>query len=450
MSDLFGTSGVRGIVNEDITPEFAIRFSKSLSSEFGSSGRVMIGRDTRISGDMLEDALVSGLVSGGLEVIKIGQVPTPVLAFATSESRADVGLMITASHNPPEYNGIKLFNSEGMPFSSDREESIESTYYSREFCQKDWDDIGNVSSADVLKSYLESIAKIIDIEGEYKVAVDCGCGPSGRTTPQLLESLGCDILTINSQLDGTFPGREAEPTEENLGDLKEIVRTSKADIGFAHDGDGDRVAVVDDKGRFVEMDKLLALMGRYSVKRCGGGVVTTVDASKIVDEEVSDAGGEVIRTKVGDVNVSREMHSNGMKFGGEPSGSWVIGDVHLASDGTLAAARILEILDGRRESLSELVDSIPIYPIMRDKVECSNERKDEVMREIENKVKSSFDGVQDVVTKDGIRLGLDGGDWVLIRPSGTEPYIRITAEANAQADSENLVVKAKEVLKSSI
>lgn len=448
MNDLFGTSGIRGVVGEEITSELAVGVSRSIAEDLGNSGKVLIGRDTRLSGEMIEDALVSGFLSSGLDVDRLGIVPTPVVGYSVSAQEAEVGVMITASHNPPEYNGIKLFGSNGVAFSPEREKKVESTYYSMGYSSVDWESIDKLSELEVLDGYLEKIAEKIEVNRGYRVVVDCACGSSAVTTPYLLEELGCEVLTLNSHLDGRFPGRSPEPIEENLGDLMKSVKESGADLGIAHDGDGDRVAVVDETGKMVGHDKLLALVSAYSTERFGGGVVTTVDASKVVDEQVSEAGGKVLRTKVGDVAVVNEMRESGMVFGGEPSGTWIMGDVHMCPDGTLAAARILEMLDSLDGSMSELIDSLPSYPIMRDKVDCENERKVNVMSAVIDKVPSEFSNIEEISTQDGVRLRFFGGEWILIRPSGTEPYIRVTAEADEEDRARSFVQSSRQLLES--
>lgn len=446
MNDLFGTSGVRGIANEKINPELALNLAKSLSSVLNNPREILIGRDTRLSSKMIEDALVAGFLSSGLNVKKIGIAPTPVVGFSVSKTDADAGVMITASHNPPEYNGIKFFDSHGMALTPKMERRIEKHYYNRDFKASSWSEIRNAKKFQALKKYLEKASDKVALKNNHKVAIDCANGPSSKTTPQLLENLNCKVLTINSQLDGRFPGRPPEPVAKNLQDLREFVKSSNADIGFAHDGDGDRIAVVDDKGRMVEEDKLLALIGSYSVERFGKGIVTTVDSSKIVEEYVKEYGGEVVRTKVGDVSVAQEMYSRKIKFGGEPSGTWIIGDIHMCPDGTLAAARILEMLESRKEKLSKLVDSMPSYPILREKFECPDDKKAEKMKLIEKKAPSAFEEIEKILKIDGIRLEFENGDWILIRPSGTEPYIRVTAEANEKKIAKSLVKTAREIL----
>lgn len=447
MSELFGTSGVRGVANEKITPDLALNLSRSLATRLGKSGEVLIGRDTRLSGKMIEDALIGGFLSSGWKARTLGVVPTPVLGFSVSESKADAGAMITASHNPPEYNGIKFFDSQGMALSPSEEQEIETIYNKKDFRTSSWDDIGKAKHAEVIKKYLKSLKSQISLQEEYTVAIDCACGPAAKTTPQLLERLGCKVLTINSQLDGTFPGRQPEPTAENLQDLKNFVRSTEADLGLAHDGDGDRIAAVDEKGKVVEEDKLLALISSYSAERFESGIVTTVAASKIVDEQVSKAKGTVSRTKVGDVNVAQEMKARDFKFGGEPSGTWILGDVHMCPDGTLAAARILEMLDKKTKSLAELTESMPSYPILRAKVECPNEEKSTKMKHVKDRAPSAFENVANELYVDGVRLEFKGGDWILIRPSGTEPYIRITAEADEKERAKSFVKTAKKLLK---
>lgn len=446
MSNLFGTSGVRGIANEDITPELAMALSKALATELGDSGEILIGRDTRLSGKMLEDSLTAGFLSAGWKVKKVGVVPTPVVGLSVLNLKADAGAMITASHNPPEYNGIKFFDSRGMALSQKIEGKIESIYKSKNFRISTWNRIKGVGSSAGVKKYLDKISSELSLKKSYKVAVDCANGPSSKTTPQLLEELGCEVKTINSQLDGTFPGRSPEPSAENLKDLCSFVKATDADIGFAHDGDGDRIAAVDENGQVVNEDKLLALIASYSIERFGGGIVTTVDASKIIEEQVSKVGGKVSRTKVGDVSVAQEMEAQDFVFGGEPSGTWIIGDIHMCPDGTAAAGRILEMLDNTGGKLSEMMESLPSYPILRRKIDCPNEEKKERMQVVEENASEVFGEIEKVLTVDGVRLGFEGGDWALIRPSGTEPYIRITAEASEKERAEDLIKKGRELL----
>lgn len=446
MDDLFGTSGVRGIVNKEVDCKLALNLARSLSSLVENDGEVLIGRDTRLSGEMFENSLIAGFASSGINVGRLGIVPTPVVGFSVLECRADAGLMITASHNPPEYNGVKFFDSDGTAFSAEKEREIERAYRDGNFTGN-WNSIGSVRDCEFLDDYLEYMSDKISLERDYKVVVDCANGPTARTTPALLGKLGCETITLNSHNDGRFCGRKPEPSEDNLRDLCNMVGSIDADLGIAHDGDGDRVAAVDENGRMVNEDQLLALISAFSIERFGRGVVTTVDASKVIDEQVKEVGGKVWRTEVGDVNVAQEMKIRGVSFGGEPSGTWILGDVHMCPDGTLAAARILEMMYEHETPLSKLIGDIPHYPVLREKIECSDEKKEAKMIEVKEEAKSAFSGIRDILTIDGIRLELADGDWILIRPSGTEPYIRVTVEASDNDKAEFLLDTAVKVLR---
>ncbi|MDI6884075.1 MAG: phosphoglucosamine mutase [Hadesarchaea archaeon] len=449
MGKLFGTSGVRGVVGEQVTPELAIDLGLALATHLGNSGSVVLGKDPRTSSDMLESCLISGLLSGGCDVKRLGIVPTPVVSFAVRHLGAEAGVMITASHNPPEYNGIKFWDSSGMAYTSEQEEKIEAIYFGKKLRPVVWDKIGEAESVDVIQAYMEKITGAVSLSKSYKVVVDCGNGAGALVTPYLLRKLGCKVVTLNSHLDGFFPGRGLEPSPENLGELCEVVKSVGADLGIAHDGDADRAAAVDEMGRVAQPDKLLGLISAHQLRRKGEVVVTTVDASSVVDNCVAERGGKVVRTRVGDVSVAAEIKKHRAVFGGEPSSAWIFPGVHLAPDGPLAAVKILEMLDSTGKKLSELLDALPEYPTVRQKVPCPNERKAGVMKKLVPMLKKEFPGVAEVLTIDGIRLGLKDG-WVLVRPSGTEPYIRVTAEGKAPARAREMAGKAVKVLKAAI
>ena len=442
---LFGTSGIRGVVGEFLTPTLALDLGLALATQLGNRGLVIVGKDPRTSSDMLESCLVSGLLSGGCDVRTLGVVPTPVIGFGIRKLRASAGVVITASHNPPEYNGIKFFDSEGMAYSPELEAEIERIHFERRAKPAAWDAIGGVERVEVLGDYIKSVVEAVRLKRGYKVVVDCANGAGSVATPYILRELGCKVIALNSQLSG-LPVRPLEPAAENLGELCSVVRSVGADMGFAHDGDADRAAAVDEKGRVVEWDKLLALMCAHVVKKTGGKVVTTVDASMVVDEQVRAAGGEVIRTRVGDVAVARAVKESGAVFGGEPSGAWIFGGVGYP-DGPLACARVLEMVDGAGKTLSELADGVKGYPIVRKKFECREERKAAVMKKVSERAPRVFKRA-DVTTTDGIRLSFEDGSWVLVRPSGTEPYIRVTAQGRTSARAKEIAGETVRILKS--
>ncbi|MEA1905313.1 MAG: phosphoglucosamine mutase, partial [Candidatus Hadarchaeota archaeon] len=307
---------------------------------------------------------------------------------------------------------------------------------------------GGVKAIDVLPDYMDEIANAVSFKRKYKVVVDCGNGAGALVTPYLLRRLGCKVITLNSQLDGFFPGRKLEPTAENLQELCTVVKSLGVDLGLAHDGDADRAVAVDEKGRVAEPDELLALLSAHQVRKKGDTVVTTVDASGTVDECVGAKRGKVIRTKVGDVSVAAEIKKRGAIFGGEPSGSWIFPGVHLVPDGPLAAAKILELLDSTGKRLSELLDELPEHPTLRKKVPCPNEKKAGAIKKFKARLRREFKGISDVLTIDGIRFSFRDGSWALVRPSGTEPYIRVTAGGKKEKNVEKVAEKAVRVLKS--
>ncbi|MFC1900188.1 phosphoglucosamine mutase [Chloroflexota bacterium] len=403
---LFGTSGIRRIADRDLI-ELAFKVGMAVARHYKS---VVVGRDTRTSGDAVKHAFISGVLTAGAKCCDAGILPTPSLALKTGEFQA--GAMITASHNPPEYNGIKLINPGGSAFDAGQQEQIEKLVSKDAFIAEHWDELGSsVTDEEAVEEHIEHILKNTPDKLKLKVVLDCGCGAGSVITPELLKRLGCEVTAINSYPTGFFP-RAVEPTEDNLQDLIQATKELGADLGIAHDGDADRMMAVDDKGRFISGDKLLALFARQADAK---KVVTTIDASMVIDE----MGFDVIRTPVGDTYVSDELKRDG-DFGGEPSGSWVFPENSLCPDGIFAAARIAVIAG--KQKLSELVDNIPQYPIIRGSVTGGTI----VESELESKLKA-LEPVS-MNTIDGIKLNFKDA-WLLIRASGTEPKTRITAEA---------------------
>lgn len=414
---LFGSSGIRGITNKEITVDLALKVGLALGSLKESA---VIGRDPRIAGEMIEHALISGMVSAGCDVVRVGLVTTPTLAHAARNY--DCGVMVTASHNTSEYVGIKLWNPDGMAFDSTQQEEIEEAVASGDLTGVEWNNIGNVTTdSNAVREHSEMIlSNVKPIKpASLRVVLDCGCGAGGTITPDLLRGMGCDVITLNAQLDGYFPARNPEPNDANLGLLKKAVLEFDASLGIAQDGDADRMMAVDENGVFVTGDEMLAIFAGYECK-AGGTLVVPVDTSMIVDDALPDS--TVVRTRVGDVYVAEEIKRTRADFGGEPSGSWIFPQVSYCPDGIYAAARLIEIVQDVR--LGELRDKLPQYPTKRGTVVCDNERKGSVM----DMVGSEMGTLGTVTDIDGVRVEMDDG-WLLVRPSGTEPKIRITAEA---------------------
>jgi phosphoglucosamine mutase len=403
---LFSTSGIRRVADKNLI-QLALEVGLAVGKVYGS---VVVGSDTRTSSEAMKYALISGLLAAGSRSGDAGVVPTPTLAFATREF--DAGAMITASHNPPEYNGIKLLNPDGSAFGSDQQKQIEGMILDGSLSVAQWDKIrsSNIYS-EAIDRHIEHILRDFPSGLRLKVVLDCDCGAASVITPYLLRKLGCEVITLNCYPSGFFP-HAIEPIESNLGDLMRATREFGADLGIAHDGDGDRMMAVDDKGRFIPGDKLLALFAQEVGAK---EVVTTIDASMTIDE----MGFSVTRAKVGDTYVSEELKKSG-DFGGEPSGNWVFPDISLCPDGIYAAARLVAMAD--RQKLSQLVDSIPLYPLLRGSISSEGVVMSKLERQLMVMEPLSINN------SDGIKLSFEDG-WLLIRTSGTEPKIRVTAEA---------------------
>lgn len=452
MSDipkLFGTSGIRGKYQEEITLELALDVARALANYIGGEGRkVVIGRDTRTTGKIFENIMSAGLQECGCDVLLLGIVPTPTVGYATLKKHADAGIMITASHNPSEYNGIKLWNNDGLAYKQEQERTIEKMVYEKDFNQVSWSKLGREYDISSFKDeYIKDIVEISEIDPKHvlKVVVDCASGAGSYLSPEAIRKSGMEVITLNAQPDGFFPGRNPEPNSANLQELMKTVKEIGADLGLAHDGDADRMIAVDEKGNISDFDKLISIMA----KEFGGTVVTTVDASACLDTAMKEVGGKVLRTPVGDVHVSESIIKNKAKFGGEPSGTWIHPDFCMCPDGLLSGLRIIRAVQVNGK-LSEQLDRIESYPTIREKIDCPDDKKDNVMKKVEEDFSSEYKDIEEILDMDGVRVSLNDGSWVLIRPSGTEPYVRITAEAKTEKRLEEITQIAHNFLKRTI
>ena len=428
---LFGTSGIRGKIGSEVTCELALNVGKSLAYYLGNEGTVVLGYDTRTTNKMLDQAICAGLLESGVDVIKIGMVPTPLVGYATEKLGADAGVMLTASHNPSQYNGIKLWNKNAMAYTSAQEAEIEEIYANKDYISVSWDNVGTLSVNEEIKGqYIDDLVRMVNIKPGLKVVIDCASGAGSEISPLVFRKAGCEVTTLNSQPDGFFPGRNPEPNADNLQTLMKTVVAIGADLGIAHDGDADRMITVDEKGNISPFDSLLALIS----KEFDGDIVTTVDAGLCMDESVN---GEVLRTPVGDVNVAEVIIEKDASFGGEPSGTWLHPDFCMCPDGILSGLRMAEIVS-RDGKLSDLLAQIPQYPNIREKITCSKEAKVKVMENMEELLTGAFDDIRDINSIDGVRLTFEDDSWVLVRPSGTEDYVRITLESRNQKRAESI------------
>ncbi|NLI73974.1 MAG: phosphoglucosamine mutase [Euryarchaeota archaeon] len=417
---LFGSSGIRGIVGESFTIELARGIGEAVGSMYQ---HIVLGRDTRTTGPMMMHAIICGANSAGASVYDAGMISTPTLARATSGF--DCGIMVTASHNPAQYNGIKLCNPDGSAFNTEQTKSVEERIDSP-LPAKNWTDVGRVFTFEgAEKAHIEAILDDVD-NSEASVVVDCGCGAAFRISPLALRELGCSVLSLNAQPDGHFPARTPEPTEDALNDLKAAVIKRGADVGIAHDGDGDRMVAIDDRGRFVSGDRLIALFASaMNVK----GLVAPVDASMILDEMIS----KVERCRVGDIYVAEMLKQSGLEFGGEPSGTYIFPRQTYCPDGVLAGAMIASIAD--EQPLSERLDALPSFPSSRSSWPFRAENRIELSKCIEDEM-NQLD-CDRLLTMDGFRAEFSDG-WILVRLSGTEPKIRTTVEARDEEELRRL------------
>ncbi len=416
---MFGTSGIRGEVGDEVTAELALAVGRALPSE--GYERVVVGRDIRESGTILVDALTAGIRECGGDVIEVGVAPTPTVARAVDWLEADAGVVVTASHNPAKDNGIKLWSPSGQAFDTERRAAITDRVENERYDLEDWTGLGDRSHHDgVLERHVETVVDSVGEVGGLEVVVDVGNGAGSVTADALLE-LGCEVRTLNAQPDGRFPGRPSEPNAETLTDLQQLVGATDAELGVAHDGDGDRMMAVDERGEFVPKDLLLALFAREAAGD-GDRVAAPVDTSLAVDDALAAVGASVTRTAVGDVYVAERATEPGVVFGGEPSGAWIWPEETLCPDGPLAACTLAAMV-ARDGPLGAAVDDLETYPIRRTSIEVDH--KAAVMDRIEATVRERE---LEIDALDGIRI--DHGDgWTLVRPSGTEPVIRVTAEA---------------------
>ena len=431
---LFGTSGIRGLYGKDVTEELAYKVANIFADK-----DVVIARDTRKTSESLANAAISGVLARGRNVTDLGIVPTPTLALATVKHDC-YGIMITASHNPEEYNGIKLFK-EGKEISKDNEFEFLKKYEKGTKLAK-WDSLGAVHhDNDMISDHKEMIKKMVNgvLIGKKrpKVIVDSN-GAATIITAQLLHELGCEVISINAQMEGFTRG--SEPCTENLADAIKLVKAQKADLAVAHDGDGDRCVVVDDRGEVLPLDVQLAIMIDGEIRETGEKkIISTVEASILIRETVGKFGGTVNVGPVGSTYISHELEKKNAIFGGEPCGEYIFARAkHHTPDGILAAAKFVEIFV-KQGKLSELKRRFKSYPMLREKFKCEKKDKYKAIREIVKSVKIT--GTRSEF--DGLRIDEEDG-WLLIRASGTEPIIRLTMEYK---DKKKLEERAKELRK---
>jgi phosphomannomutase / phosphoglucomutase len=433
---LFGTNGIRGVAGTEIDSGLAFRVGSALGTLFPKQ-RVLVGRDGRLSSPMLLEGVAAGLLAQGNAVEDHGLITTPALEFMVKNAPHSAGIMITASHNPPEYNGFKVVDSDGIEIPRSKEEKMERLIH-RDRWRASRQPGRRITMEGQIGSYLEKLESQVlagDGIGNLKVVIDTGNGVAALTTPRLLRRLGARVIGVNDVIDGEFPGRNSEPRPENLGALSKIVGEEDADLGIAHDGDGDRAIFVDETGIVQPGDRTLALVEDELLRNHPGAkIVTPINTSMAVSEIARKRGGKLILTKVGSIEVSRTVVRESALLGGEENGGIFYAPHHPVRDGTMATVLVLNAIVRNRKPLSKLLDELPKFHMVKEKIPCKDEKKSHAINTLKAGLRGRISS-----TLDGIRVDIEGKGWVLVRASGTEPLLRLYAEARTEGELQELL-----------
>lgn len=435
---LFGTNGIRGVFGKDLSLDFLVDLTHALASYY-KEGLILVGRDGRNSKNIMFNIVTAVLNSNGINTVDAGILPTPCLQYATKKDHFKGGIMITASHNPPEYNGVKPIAKDGVELSRDDETVVEEIFRNKAFISST--KIGdNFKEEMIIERYIEDVMKLVDTDRikqrKFKITMDLGNGVQALVAPILAKRLGCTVVTLNGTVDGNFPGRGSEPTPSNLSLLSSISRETNSDIGAAYDGDGDRSIFCDDHGCIHWGDKTGTLLARYliSEKHRGAKIVCPINTTAILTKIAQDNGSNVIHTKVGSVEVSREMVRQNAIIGMEENGGFMYGILNQVRDGALTTALMLDLMASQEKTLSELLSSLPMAYQYKSKFHCSD--MSVVQKVIENA--KAHGSPMKIETLDGVKIWFDEESWLMLRPSGTEPLIRMYGES-----TDELLISSK-------
>jgi phosphomannomutase/phosphoglucomutase len=446
MAKFFGTNGIRGVFSEDLTLEFVHDMTLAIGTYF-EKGTLLIGFDGRESSPVISKVVSSTLNSIGIDCNVAGIVPTPCLQFAVKTLGYSGGIMITASHNPPQYNGIKPTAKDGVEISREDELVVEDIYLQKSWIKEteNWGITGKEERA--IEIYLKGIASQVDsklIESKnFKVVLDLGNGVQAVSAPDFCKMMQCQTLLVNQNIDGKFPGRGSEPTPQNLSELSQTVTENNADFGIAFDGDGDRSIFCDNKGNILTGDKSALVLTQHILKKnLNSVIVTCLNSGSNIEVLADKFNSKVIRTKIGSVEVSRKMIHTDALIGFEENGGYMYGKHNQVRDGCMTLALMLDLLTTGK-SLSDEIASLPPSFTTKDKVSCSPENTAKLITSLKEEFPSSD-------TTDGIKITIDSKNWVMIRPSGTEAIVRVYAEAESQEKLDTLMSEYLNKVKSVI
>jgi phosphoglucosamine mutase len=460
---VFGTSGIRKVFSpygnnvKQFTPSTALTLGLAIGA-YIKGKTVVIGRDIRTTAIPIELAINSGLISAGCKVLTLGMVTTPTLAMSMKFLGGDCGIMITASHNTPEYIGIKLWNPSGLGFTPDQELDVENIWKKKAFRKIKWDEVGTVTHInDINTLHVDEILKKINVNpnnGMHRVIIDPGNGSSCEIAPLLLQKLGCKFVTLNSNPDGFFSGRLSEPSEENLHIVSNIIKNSpNIDLGMALDGDADRVIFIDANGENIEPVRMLTFLAKKELERHPPKkgekvkIMTPINSSNVIERMLEPLGCEIVRTQVGDIKVAIEIEKQGGIIGGENSGTYIWPSFHMGPDSLVTIAKLIEILSYEKRSFTDLIAEIPKFPFVKKEYSLTYDKviSQDEYREMGMIVEPFFEdqGFTNIKYNniDGLRMDFEKG-WILIRRSGTSPILRIEGESSVNTKTTNKTIDA--------
>lgn len=445
-----GISGVRGIVGETFTPELAVAFAQAFGT-YLDSGRILVCRDTRASGPMVRSAVMAGLLATGCEVIDLGIAPTPSLQLAVKSFGAQGGISITAGHNPSPWNALKFARGDGLYLNSTQAEELLDIYHQGEFEKASWNRIqAKIESRDAVTSHIEAIKNVFDVAAirarKLTVAVDCCNGACALLSPRLLEEFGCTVLAINDDISADFP-HSPEPKREAMAQLRAVVKAGHADIGFAHDADGERLGIVTETGEPLSEEMTLALAAEITLSRKSGVVVTNVSTTRTIEAVAARHNSSVIRTPVGTAYISEAMVEHQAVIGGEGNGAVAIPEVQPTNDSAAAIGLILEHLAQTGQRISALPAQLPRFTMLKHYVQVEPHLLYSVLQEVRGAVERA--GAADIDLSDGIKLFWPDG-WIHIRASNTESMIRLIAEAETEARAQEMLAWARDRIRTGI
>ncbi|MCC8164905.1 MAG: phosphoglucosamine mutase [Planctomycetes bacterium] len=439
---MIGISGVRGVVGDNLTPELLVNLGQAFGT-WTESGKVVVGRDTRASGDMVKHAVFSGLLSAGCRIVDVGVCGTPSAAMMVKRLGADGGIVISASHNTIEWNALKFFRNDGVYMTQEQGRQLLDIYYGGDSIKVGHDKLHAVETDDgALENHIDTVMEIVDVPAlkkrKFRVAVDCCNGAGSELALEFLRRTGCVPLPIACEMNGHFP-RNPEPTRSHVTEILDVVKKKGADLGFAQDADADRVAFISELGEYIGEEYSLCLAARYRLTQNKGPVVTNVSTTRMIDDVAREADVEVFRTPVGEVNVAEMMIEKNAVVGGEGNGGVIDPRVHYGRDALTGAALILQYMLETGKPLSQLASEIPMYHMSKQKVECSKRSVAPVLKCLAQEEADRVD------TQDGVKLDFSDG-WVHIRPSNTEPIVRVYSEARTPEEADTLANKYRVVV----